>query len=137
MDPAYLENRLDVFKTIIEVVAKDYTTDAVKELATLNQSASTCVCSNTETLGAFIESISIPAQAYLNYGSTDKSSAVSLNLAMTLISDANPSHELFSTLMSNLMSSRKHSTDENHPTIPINVTRVGKLISTFFFSGRR
>lgn len=129
LDSAYPENRLKVVESIIEVVAKDSTTDAIERLTTLNQSANTCVRKNTETIRAFIEIFSIPAQAYLNYTSTDKSSAASQNHAMTLVSNANLSQELFSTVMLNLVSSRKNATNENHPTISIDVTRIKNLIS--------
>lgn len=115
---------------IIKVVTNDSYTDAIKRLATLNQSASTCVRKNTKTIGAFIERFSFSAQAYLNYTSTDKPSVACQNLAMTLISKANLPQKLFSTVMLNLELSRKKASNENHPTFFIDLARSQNLTST-------
>lgn len=129
LDPTYSQDELAVIEPIIELVAKDSATDAIKPLAKLNKTASKCTRKADQYITTYIELFLLPAQAYLNLTSADRSSAESQNLAMTLLTNAKLSQDTFSSVMSNLVSSTKNEAKQVTPSIAIDAKRIDIIAS--------
>lgn len=134
IDPTYPTSKLDVIDPIINLVAKDTSTDTIRRLSRLNKEASSCTRKINESTTAFIERFILPAQAYLNITNADHTSAESQNLAMTRLTNAKLTQETFSSVMSNLVCNTKSKERLKNLTVPLDAkypAGITNLLSAF------
>lgn len=110
-------------------VARDSVSDRFNHHAALSREAHSCTRNDGETLKSFIERLLNPAASYLIMTQADESSAENQNFAVAMISNAKLPSQIYTTVMSNLVSKGKDKAGEGMPTSTVQRTRVLQAVS--------
>lgn len=108
-DADYFKNDIEVVKQLINIFAKDSTSDSIKRSEKHSKAETSSLRSEAESITAYIERFLLLAHSFLNLTSSYRASAERQHLEMVLLFNSNLSQETSSLLMESFVSATNPS----------------------------